>query len=348
METKTKKLKLSNSAIDKYKTCAYMYHLHYNKRIRDTGNPSPLIFGIALDEAFNILLLRKKPDLTEEEKELVAKYPTPHSYLKEKMAKVKWETVDFNRADFDENLMSEEEKKLPEHERGYLSLLRKGNMMLDAYEKEIMPLIARVHSIQCDNKLINAEGDELVSKADFIADWKELGNKVLFDNKTSSKKYPKNAVIDSQQLSIYSEAEEVPVCGYIVCVKKLDWTKQKACRVCGHKYTTAHRTCNKVENKVRCNGEVDVEYINPKVIIQVIIDEIPIETKDIVFDEIERHANSIKNERFDKNWDSCYQYGRKCPYYFYCREGKMDGLKNLGERNGNKRKSGEEAKGNES
>jgi len=332
-------LRLSHSAIDKYKTCGRMFKLHYQDRIRETKNSSPLIFGSALDEALGIMLLQKKDDLTEEEKEL-SKF-TPLEMFEQMMNDCDWSNVHFFRSDFDDKLLTEEELKLEEHERGKLSLLKKGRMMLDAYEKEVMPKIFRVVSIQSEDELKNENGDILTSKTDFIAEWETEGNVVLFDNKTSAKKYPKRSVIESQQLSIYSEAENIKQCGYIVCVKQINHVEHKTCKECNFYSVSRHKSCFNTISGVRCSGEWLIEE-KPEVTIQVLIDDIPEETKELVFNEIQRYASYIKEEKFDMNHDSCFQYGRKCPYYDYCREGSMKGLIKLEgstwRRNENKKK----------
>ena len=64
-------MKVSYSKIDKYKTCPRMYYNHYILRLRERQLSSALFFGSAIDEALNCLLLRKKKNLTEEEKKLV-------------------------------------------------------------------------------------------------------------------------------------------------------------------------------------------------------------------------------------------------------------------------------------
>lgn len=62
---------ISYSQITKYKECQKKWELHYLKKIRSVYIPSPLHFGNALDEAFNVLLLTKKKKLLGEEKQLV-------------------------------------------------------------------------------------------------------------------------------------------------------------------------------------------------------------------------------------------------------------------------------------
>ncbi|MDX1373861.1 MAG: PD-(D/E)XK nuclease family protein, partial [Nitrososphaeraceae archaeon] len=78
----------------------------------------------------------------------------------------------------------------------WLSLRRKGHLMLEHYKNEIMPKIKRVHSIQKKVELPNDDGDEMIGYIDFEAelhDYPELGI-ITIDNKTSSKKYKKTDI----------------------------------------------------------------------------------------------------------------------------------------------------------
>ena len=68
-------MKLSHTKISKYKECPKSYDLYYNKKIRPDYVNSALFFGVAFDEALNVLLLNKKEILTKEEKKLVDKCP---------------------------------------------------------------------------------------------------------------------------------------------------------------------------------------------------------------------------------------------------------------------------------
>jgi len=291
------------------------------------GIGSPLVFGKALDEALNVLLLRKKDNLSPEELEYSKKNPL--DIFNDLMVS---EGVLYLKSDLDEDLLTEEfrlNNKWEPSKLSHHSLLQKGKMILEEYENSILPRIIKVHSIQKEGELLNAEGDILTSKTDFIADWEEVGNTVLFDNKTSGKRYLGNSVSTSYQLSIYSEAENIQRCGYIVMGKKILKRRLLTCRSCKVITERPVKSCPAIYNKKRCDGVLDLKLIN-KVDIQVIVDDIPEETKQFVFEDIKRHAEKIKDEKFEKNLNSCYQYGRKCPFYSYCHENKsMVGLTKL-------------------
>lgn len=203
----------------------------------------------------------------------------------------------------------------------WLSLLRKGDLMLTAYEKQILPHITKVHAIQKKVSLKNNEDDELIGYIDFIADYDGIGP-IIFDNKTSSRKYKEDSVTQSQQLVLYSENEGINKAGFIVLVKEIKWVENKTCIECKHEFISKHKTCPK------CDGQytsVDV----PNIITQVLIDDHLDSSQTKVFEDIQIVADGIKNEEFVKNFESCYSFGRPCQYYNVCRGGDMHGLVKL-------------------
>jgi len=324
MVNNKKPVRVSYSALEKYRNCSEQYRLHYIERIRDTKNPSSLIFGSALDEALNILLLQKKKNLTEEEKAQILLDPI--DVFNEKLNKP---NMEYFKSDLDIELLGDHDiEGMTNDEMSFLSLVVKGKLFLEAYQKVIMPRIYEVISIQSNKELKNAEGDILITKTDFVADWETAGNTILFDNKTSVRKYSENSVIDSSQLAIYGEAEELTRCGYIVCIKAIKKDKKQTCNVCSEEYSHLHKSCK----TKKCTGKLILK-ITPAPEIQVVISDIPESTKELVFDDIQRHTQYIKDGRFEKNTDSCYQYGKPCVYKKYCFENKnMKGLIRLDEK----------------
>ena len=59
-------VRLSNSAIDKFKECPQRYKRHYIDKLRSVFIGSPLFFGSAVDEALNELLKTKMKSNKEE------------------------------------------------------------------------------------------------------------------------------------------------------------------------------------------------------------------------------------------------------------------------------------------
>ena len=82
----------------------------------------------------------------------------------------------------------------------WLSLKRKGHLMLEHYKAEIMPKIKRVVSVQREVSLPNDSGDEFIGYIDFEAELYDYHNVLTIDNKTSSKKYKISDINDNGQL----------------------------------------------------------------------------------------------------------------------------------------------------
>jgi hypothetical protein len=175
----------------------------------------------------------------------------------------------------------------------WLSLYRKGELLISAYEANILPEIHKVFDIQKEIELINESGDKLRGKIDFIASFKDdPDTRYILDNKTSSESYKDDSVANSTQLAIYCEAETCNRAGYVV-----------------------------MEKKIRLK--------EPKTRTQIIRDEIKEEHKQKTFDIVEEKLNNIACAEFNKK-DSpkeCHFFGRPCEFFNLCWHGRMDGLK---------------------
>ena len=82
-----------------------------------------------------------------------------------------------------------------------------------------------------------------------------------------------------------------------------------------------HKTCDNVIDGKRCNAEW-IETINPKAWIQIIINEIPKMTEDLVLENIDQINESIKSGIFIRNLQSCIMPWGKCNFYEKCYKGK--------------------------
>lgn len=333
----TKKIRLSHSAAEKYKTCSYMYKLHYIDKLRPEGVGSALFMGSAIDDALNYMLLEKKKKLSKDDKDFLAKYDSPEdAFLKTfKTFKHNGEEIDIStspkaeyfKSDLDTSVLEEddyeklrefdpevedheayieeiqgfikEKKTLDEQDQRlynyicWLSLRKKGLLLIQAYRDDILPQIAETHSIQERVHLPNENGDSLIGFIDAVVSFVDDPNtKVVLDNKTSSTKYKDDSVATSPQLATYCEYKGLDSAAYAVVEKKL----------------------RKKEPRTRT---------------QLIIDKVADETYDDTFDKYEEVLAGIKAEEFEKNYESgCFFFGKPCAYYRYCRsEGKvMDGL----------------------
>jgi hypothetical protein len=330
-------ISVSFSALDCYEQCSEKYRLRYLERLSSEKIPSPLFFGTAIDSALELLLLKKKEELTEAELTLQLNEDA-YSVFDKTMRQQDGQLLernplcDYFLSDFDPAVLKAEDlallaKSYPSVEDFYeffkackkrlkqrqelktgskiifnhmcwLSLYRKGELLIAAYERDILPQIERVYSIQKEVLLENGSGDKLRGKIDYIASFKESPEyRRIMDNKTSSEPYPGNAVETSTQLAIYCEAEDCSRAGYSV-----------------------------MEKKIRVK--------EPKARTQLILGEISEEQKQKTFDIVEQKLNNIASGVYEKKASpkECHFYGKKCEFYGLCWSGSMDGIKKRPER----------------
>lgn len=345
-KNKNRKHIYSYTKLNMFSSCPRKYDLHYNKYLRPTTIDSPLFFGNALDEALNVLLLRKKTNLTKEEKLEVKKdpydvfdttfenvkinYKDVEDFPTSPLANYSGSDVNFdllNEEDFNEiydfakelefDIDSEEKlyefyeevrpkkddrRKLEEDCKmlfnllAWLSLRGKGHLMIEAFERDIYSEIEEVFEVQPEINIpeLDEEGNEtgkiLTGKIDYIAKFKNDDvEKRIMDNKTSSKRYKDDSVVTSEQLAMYCEGTLIDYAGYSVILKK------------PYKKDPIIRT-------------------------QLILDKMPDEKIENTFDIISQILYDIDKGEFPENRDSCFEYGRPCPYYNYCRDNIETGL----------------------
>tara|TARA_R100001086_G_scaffold156380_1_gene83644 strand:- start:133 stop:1116 length:984 start_codon:yes stop_codon:yes gene_type:complete len=320
--------RLSYSSVQKYLNCPFQWKMHYINRLRSRYVGSALPFGCAIDEAFGHLLLGLENEQEKTAEEVFLDHMKTFRYNGEDLDLATSTYLDYSNSDFQEKLLTEEDinslnvdyeinssikdlfNELKQLKKQYkldldglslynkmcwLSLKRKGIMLVQAYRDEVLPKIERCYGVQVPVKLPNEEGDEYIGFIDFIASFKdEPGVKYIVDNKTASKAYKEDSVRISEQLASYCEAEGIEKAAYIV-------------------------------------AEKNIRKRDPRVRINIIRDEMPEETIDTVFQEIDETLHGIRNEEFEKNFNNCIQYGRRCPYYKICHEEDepMKGLVNL-------------------
>lgn len=206
--------RLSNSSVDKYNTCAKMYKYHYIDRIRSSRKSSPLLFGIAIDEALNHLVVNKdvlKANDIYEDLMLTWKYDYTVDFLtKDKDIQVIPEDV----LEFLESEYSEQELH---HQLCWHSLWYKGLEFIFSYIDQILPRLGEIVEVQRKISLKNSEGDEIIGYQDVFGYLD--GELTIIDNKTSSSSYSAKKIEQSQQLHLYSHAENIQKIAYIVMRK---------------------------------------------------------------------------------------------------------------------------------
>ncbi len=215
-------IRISNSAMDLYNTCARKYKFRYLDRYAPNKTYTALLFGGAIDKSLNYILLsvkKKRPFKIQVAKWLFCR-AMDSWYGQNELVFYKNE-IPPDMVDCDDLLAIQWSI--------FYNLIDVGQSIIDTYVSEILPQFDEILDVQCRKEVVNAEGDVLVLILDFIARLKD-GRVVLFDNKTSSnpkRDYPKTAVKKSQQLALYVEQFQVPYAGYIVLAKKPGFDKWK-------------------------------------------------------------------------------------------------------------------------
>lgn len=325
-------INVSFSALECFEQCSEKYRLRYKERLSSEKIPSPLFFGTAIDAAVELFLLKKKHLLTEKELDLMLKedaYSMFDKTMREQNGQLleKNPLCEYFYSDFDSNILSKEDfkyltkaypsikdwgeffsycktyiktngelkpgSKIAFNNLCWLSLYRKGELMLKAYEKDILPEVHEVFDIQKEVALLNESGDKLRGKIDFIASFKDSPSaRYICDNKTSSEPYKEDSVANSVQLAIYCEAESCDKASYVVMEKKIRLKEPKA------------RT-------------------------QIIKDTISEDHKQKTFDIVEQKLNNIACAEFSKKQSpkECHFFGKACEFFNLCWHGRMDGLK---------------------
>jgi hypothetical protein len=207
--------RVSHTQREAYELCPYKYKLRYIDRYKSTIESSALVFGNALDNALNDMLLGKD---------------SYHETFDSEWGKCADLTIEYYKSDLDVSLLSPEELTLPKSQQNFLSLARKGHKLLDAYKLDIMPRIKNVISVQGEMLILGYDEfgepteDSITGKLDLVAvieDDNKVERTAVLDNKTTSSPYPKNSVQKKDQLPLYAQAfPDIEWFGYLTMNKK--------------------------------------------------------------------------------------------------------------------------------
>jgi len=219
----------------------------------------------------------------------------------------------------------------------WISMRRKGLILLDSFYEQFYPKIERVISTQKFSLVKDeASGDIIQGVIDTVLKLKNMDKPIIFDLKTASKAYTQEQIDHSDQLTIYAAMEgrkyQTDRVGYIVLSKNINKEKESYCSECGFKKDGRHRKCNNLVDKdssgklVRCDGSWnDTILIRPKV--QVLIESKSDDQIKKIMEEQLSIIVAMKNNVVFKNTSKCNSwYGNKCVYYDLCYKGDKTGL----------------------
>jgi hypothetical protein len=297
---------ISYSAWKKYLECPKKYDFHYNQRLRPISIGSPLVFGIAIDEALNALLLGKGEPLG----------VFRENFQWEKMDNVRWDVKDLQPDLFTDEQYQQLRDESIEYQ-SWACMRIKGRLLLEAYRDIIYPQIKEVHSVQKDLESRPGVLDAVITLSNYGI--------VLADHKTSSMPYQRDALDKDTQLALYSKDQGVSKIAYIVLNKGIKFTK--VCKVCNYDGSFSnHKTCPAEVDGKRCHGKFEKTPDQRKMVQLIVGDAIEINQK-LIEESIADVERGIKERHYPRNLNSCHKmYGKPCPYFNKCWNNNEDGL----------------------
>ena len=349
---------ISYSAWQQYLTCGFSYFIGRVLRYEPLQKSSALIFGSAIDDAFNELLLtgNVKSAKTLFKKQIKPLFKTDSYY--------------FFKGDFDYDILTDTQiqigldylteldykgtldlevlhktifTKIYENGNDYtcitknqqlfvscisaMSLKQKGIMMIDAYVDKVLPQIDEVISVQRPTQ-------NRVGFIDIEIKLKGHGN-VTADHKTASRAYTQAQVDNSAQLAIYDKEAKNGQAAYIVFEKNVKKNKQQECSVCGFNGNgLRHKTCPDESKGKRCCGDWYVT-ISPEIGVQILVGDVNKKFQETVFRSLESVEEAIHKKCFPMNIEACAnQFGKPCQFIDYCHNGSAKKLKKRPPRKG--------------
>lgn len=212
----------------------------------------------------------------------------------------------------------------------WLSLYKKGVILIEAFKSQFLPKIKKVHAIQQNSKLGDGE-NTIVGVIDMVLEIEGYDKPIIFDLKTSASPYQPDKIEITEQLTLYLAMEgqnyQTNLAGYVVLVKDIPKETIGICKKCGHTKDSRHKTCDNIVEGKRCGGEWD-QKITPAPLVQVLVAE---KTEDHVNNLLMDYNNVIfamKQDIIYKNMDKCTNwFGSPCPYYNLCHRNSMEGLR---------------------
>jgi len=353
-------IRLSHSAQDKYLGCGLEYKLHYIEKLRPIQFGSALMFGKAIDKACENYILEREPLRA---REIFKRTMRIQEINGEEIELTNTTKITYLSSDFDAELLREsdneflikgsvfntpkeayqhledENKRITEEDKirwnylNWISLFRKGTLLVNAFMDFVDEKIEEVYATQPEIELEDEHGNKIIGNADFIVKLRDHSYPVVLDLKTSGRYYDRNSVIESKQLALYLTyfREHYPgmkKAGFVVLSKQIKKNRQKICKTCNHDGSgKTFKTCSNIVEGVRCNGEFDVK-IFPEAKVQFVLDTVPESMVESVIAGMNSTQEKILAGEFKENRENCIRYNGKvkCPYYNLCHHGSMEDL----------------------
>lgn len=220
----------------------------------------------------------------------------------------------------------------------WLSMRRKGELLLNAFHTQFYPKITKVVSTQQRGSITDqGTGDSIVGYIDMVLEIQGYSKPIIFDLKTAAQPYSQDDIDLTQQLTLYSAMKgsdyNTDLVGYVILCKNIPKDDVSFCSGCGHKKTGRHVTCNNMLASavniadVRCGGKwTTTKVCKPE--IQVLIQQ---KNQTQITDLLVDSGNivlAMKNGIHYKDVSKCNNwFGGQCPYYNACHKNDYSGLR---------------------
>jgi hypothetical protein len=371
------KIRLSHSQRELYSLCGRKYYYRYVKKMRPRAKGSALFFGTAFDDATDKLFqgdsLQQACDaFTEEwmrhEDNLNVKFAKNdyddrilESYDIERLTlfseslnnskavqdysehknvkKLIKDLIKLRDNGYTRDLSDKEERFL--HYANMLCMNRKGHLMLESFNKELVPHVTKVHGTQVAVNISHPDGHSVMGYIDLLCEMAgyklpngrvlKEGEVVVIDVKSAGamswKKHDDLYAapqLDTylispnvQDLAIELTGKETNLIGYFVTSKQIRNDVINTCKSCGNIKSTSHKTCNAEVDGKRCNGEWDTlenYYVESKAV----VGERDLDEARVMYSDFEDVLVGIQAKVFPRNRNSCEAFGGICEYKSIC------------------------------
>ena len=364
-------LKLSNSQRDLYLQCGRKYYYRYIRKMRPKAKGSALFFGGAFDHACEGLLehrdlAKAKISFTERwmaqegnlnckfaKNDYIDKILKPEDLLRLKLCvdnlnhskakadyqrhkdilKLVQDIKKMGENSFLRELTSEEDQFL--HFANLLCMNRKGHLMLESFNKNILPHLTQIVGTQVEIDIKHPDGHKITGFIDLIA--KMAGYKLpsgrtltnddilVLDVKSAGATYwaKLDDLTMSDQLDTYLISDAVQnikatnLIGYLAVSKQISTLEESICSSCGHKKTTSHKTCNAEVQGKRCGGTWDVRqeyYCDAKIV----VGERDLNQAAAMLEDYTDVLTGVTSQVFPRNRSACNAYNSFCEYIEIC------------------------------
>jgi len=214
----------------------------------------------------------------------------------------------------------------------WLSMKRKGKVLLEAFNTQFYPKITKVIATQQRATLKDeATGDSVTGFIDMVLEIQGYDKPIIFDLKTAGMPYDQENIDLTQQLTLYAAMKgndyNTDLVGFVVLCKNIQKITTNTCQTCGNIRNGRHATCDALKaDGTRCKGTW-TEKVTPAPIVQVLIEQKTPQQVNELLGDVGNLLLAMKQRIVYKNVDKCNNwYGSPCPFYNACHKGDYSGL----------------------